>query len=106
MVFKEKCIFIASRITEFPIFRLPPIILKRLVYELIDVNKKIIRLRVKKLKPNYSLHLGCDEDAASRIDPVDVIKFYESKGFTSFNNLSFKQRLFYPNRYIILQKGK
>ena len=106
MNFKEKCIFIASRVTEMPIFKLTPIIIKRLRNELNNGKKENNALYFQKLDPNYKLHLGCDEDAASRLDPIDVLNFYESRGFESLSSLNFRQRLFFPNKYIILQKLK
>jgi ubiquinone/menaquinone biosynthesis C-methylase UbiE len=106
MTAKEKLITIAAKVNEFPLVRIPPIILRRFFTELLRPKPKKLPLRYGKLKPNYSLHLGCDEDAASRIDPVDVIRFYESRGFRLLQPLSFGQRLFYPNRYVMLTKER
>ena len=106
MSFKEKMVWLGSRITEFPLFRIPPIILRRLFRELLISTKSEIPLVYQKLEPNYNLHLGCDEDAASSLDPVNVIRYYESRGFSLIRPLSFKQRLFHPNKYIMLRKGK
>lgn len=101
---KEKFVWFAAKITEIPVFRIPPIIIKRFFSEIFHKNPSNLALRYKKLEPNYELHLGCDEDAASSIDPLDVIRFYESRGFSTIPSLSFKQRLFHPNKYIILKK--
>jgi ubiquinone/menaquinone biosynthesis C-methylase UbiE len=103
--FTEKCIYLAAKITEFPLFRIPPIILRRFLTQVFNPKAKNIALRYKKLKPNYNLHLGCDEDAASRLDPIDVIRFYESRQFALLKPLSFKERLFHPNKYIALRKA-
>jgi ubiquinone/menaquinone biosynthesis C-methylase UbiE len=100
----EKGIWIAAKITEFPLIRFPPIILKRLSKLVFDPHPKNLKLSYKKLSPNYQLHLGCDEDAASRLDPIDVIRFYESRNFELVNKLSLKEKLFYPNKYIMLRK--
>jgi ubiquinone/menaquinone biosynthesis C-methylase UbiE len=105
LTLKEKAIWTAAKITELPLLRIPPIIIKRTVKQVFSPHPKNIALDYSKLKPNYSLHLGCDEDAASRLDPIDVVRFYESRGFTLMNKLSLKERLFYPNKYIMLRKN-
>lgn len=104
MTTKEKMIQITANISEMRIIRIPPIILKRVFKEIFQSKRKYIKLSYKKLNPNYQLHLGCDEDAANSIDPMDVVRFYESRNFTLVNRLSFLQRLFYPNKYIVLKK--
>jgi ubiquinone/menaquinone biosynthesis C-methylase UbiE len=104
MIKKEKMIHIAAKISELKVLRVPPIILKRLYKEIFQSKKAPLNLTYKKLTPNYQLHLGCDEDAASSIDPIDVVRFYESRNFVLVNQLSFIQRLFYPNKYIVLKK--
>lgn len=101
---KEKLIYILAQITEVKIIRYPPIMIKRLWNNFFK-NKKNIDLSYQKLKPNYNLHLGCDEDAASSIDPIDVIRFYESRDFVCVLDLSFRQKLLFPNKFIILKKG-
>lgn len=98
---KQKLILLASKITENKLIRIPPIIISRLIKHFFATPK---RLHYRKLKPNYSLYLGADEDAASSIDPIDAIRFYEAQGFALINKLSFKQRMFYPNKYIALRK--
>jgi len=104
MSIKEKVIHIAAKLSEFPLIRIPPIVIRRFFRHILLKGKKNVPLYYAKLKPNYTLHLGCDEDAASRIDPIDVVLFYESNGFELMKPLSFKQRMFYPNRYIMLKK--
>ena len=104
MTFFEKMIWICAKFTEIPIIRISPIIINRIFNEILPRKKKQIELRYKKLTPNYKLHLGCDEDAASRIDPVDVMRFYESRDFYLINPLTLKQRILYPNKYIMLKK--
>ncbi|MDA7663106.1 class I SAM-dependent methyltransferase [Pirellulaceae bacterium] len=100
---KEKMIQIAARITELKIVRLPPVILRRL-FRMIFASRERLDLRFRQLQPNYDLHLYCDEDAASSIDPIDVICFYESRSYHTLSRLSFFQRLFHGNRYVAMQK--
>ncbi len=102
---REKVIWLAAYLSERRMFRLPPIIVSRF-FRLLMPAKRNQKLRYGKLVPNYSLHLGCEEDAASRIDPIDVIRFYESRGFKLEQPLSFLQRLIYGNTYIRLRKSK
>lgn len=103
---KERLIYSAYLVSENKIIRIPPIIFRRVLRHFIGVQTvKPIRLNYKKLKPNYSLHLGCDEDAASSIDPVDVMRFYESRGFHNYHRLSLKERILYPNKQIIMIKS-
>jgi ubiquinone/menaquinone biosynthesis C-methylase UbiE len=106
MTIKEKSIWLLSRVTEFPLVRITPIVVKRLAKTVFSPRPKNISLAYSKLQPNYSLHLGCDEDAASNLDPIDVVRFYESRGFQLLKPLSLAQRLFYPNKYIALRKGE
>jgi ubiquinone/menaquinone biosynthesis C-methylase UbiE len=104
MALSEKLIWLAAKITEIPFLRIPPIILRRLYAEVFTSKNIKVPLRYRKLKPNYELHLGCDEDAASRIDPMDVVRFYESRDFSLIEPLSFLQRIFYGNKPIALRK--
>jgi len=104
MTFGEKMIDTGAKITEFKLIRIPPIIIKRFFKEVFSSTKDPIELSYKKLQPNYDLHLACDEDAASSIDPLDVIRFYESNGFKTEQPLSLKQRLFYPNKLVVMRK--
>jgi ubiquinone/menaquinone biosynthesis C-methylase UbiE len=104
MAAKEKLIFLSAKITEFPLVRIPPIIAGRIFRKFFVSETRPLNLPYKKLKPNYTLYLGCDEDAASSIDPINVVRFYESRGFKLSVKLSLKQRLFYPNKWIMLEK--
>lgn len=104
MTTKEKIIFLSAKVTEFPLIRIPPIIISRAFREFFVSKKHPLKLYYRKLKPNYSLYLGCDEDAASSIDPVNVIRFYESRGFKLSTGLSLKQRVFHPNKWIMMEK--
>jgi len=104
MTNKEKLIWLAAKISEIKLFRIPPIILRRVYVQLFNFSRKNIGLKYKKIKPNYELFLGCDEDAASSIDPIDVIRFYESRNFYLLQKLSGKERMFFPNKYIALRK--
>jgi ubiquinone/menaquinone biosynthesis C-methylase UbiE len=102
--FKEKIIWLLAKLTEISVLRIPPIIVRRFIKNILNPNPKNIDLSYIKLKPNYNLYLGCDEDAASSIDPIDVVRFYESRGFKLIDKLSFKARIFYPNKYVCLKK--
>jgi len=104
MTSNEKLVYIGYKITELKLVRIPPILLRRLFKALFIKAKSPIKLAYKKLKPNYDLHLMCDEDAATSIDPVDVIRFYESRGYELLEPLSFKQRLFLGNRWVGFRK--
>lgn len=104
MDLKEKFISAAARITGFPLLRFSPIILKRFAHELFVTTDKPIKLRYGKLNPNYELYLACDEDAANSIDPVDLICYYESRGFESWYKLSFKERVFSEGRLLQCEK--
>jgi hypothetical protein len=104
MTFQEKLISLSAWFTELKVVRIPPILMTRLAAELFAPKNKVTKLRYKKLTPNYSLHLGCDEDAASGIDPLQVIRYYESRGFQLNKPLSSTQRLFHPNNSICLEK--
>jgi SAM-dependent methyltransferase len=100
--FKERLIAFAAAITEIPILRFPPILLGRAWRHLWSGNAD--DLRFKRRRPNYSLMLACDEDAASSIDPVDLIMFYESNGFISEPPLSLKERVLFRKEFVLLRK--
>jgi SAM-dependent methyltransferase len=102
---KEKIILCIVKITEIKILRIPPIVFRRIL-SLMKSKYSVSSLRFKRLRPNYQLHLGCDEDAASSIDPVDVIAFYESHGFVLENKISLLSRIFFPSKYVVLRKVK
>lgn len=97
---EEKLISVGAKITELPLFRMPPILLRRIWRQIIPSNA----LRYTKLQPNYQLQLGCDEDAASSLDPIEVIRFYEQHGFKTRDHLGFINRLFYRNEPVFLVK--
>ena len=103
---KEKLISVGAKITEFPLFRFPPVIFGRAWRETFSSTQKPIKLRYKKLKPNYELMYACDEDAASGIDPLDVIRFYESRGLKHYPTLTKKQRIFFRMPHVILKKTR
>jgi ubiquinone/menaquinone biosynthesis C-methylase UbiE len=100
----QKIIDIAARISELRVLRIPPIVIRR-VFKHLFINREE-RMSYKKLIPNYTLYIGCDEDAAASIDPIDAIRFYESNGFHLLAPLSFIQRMLYPNKNITLVKNK
>jgi ubiquinone/menaquinone biosynthesis C-methylase UbiE len=103
---KERLIYVAYKVCENKVLRISPIVIRRLFRHFLGGRQENpIRLAYKKLKPNYTLHLGCDEDAASSIDPVDVMRFYESRGFRTYHKLSLKERILYPNKQIIMVKN-
>ncbi|MCC7302999.1 MAG: class I SAM-dependent methyltransferase [Bacteroidia bacterium] len=101
----EKLIAISATFTEFPLIRIPPVIFQRL-FRLLPFSGGGRDLRYTKLKPNYEMQLGCDEDAASSIDPVDVILYYEQSGFGSLYPLGFTRRLFYRNEPVFLVRDR
>jgi ubiquinone/menaquinone biosynthesis C-methylase UbiE len=104
MSVKEKLISIAAKVTEWKPLRFPPILLRRMMrLTLLDLRSPV-SLAYRKLNPNYDLFLGCDEDAASSIDPVDVMIFYHSRGFESMEALNFQKKLFYRLPFILLRK--
>ncbi len=101
---KEKLIGIAAYITELRIVRFPPIVIKRGFRLLLNPIHKPSTLSFKKLKPNYELFLGCDEDAACSIDPIEVMLFYLSRNFKEFHPTTQAAKMFFRNPFIILQK--
>lgn len=103
--FNQKLIYMLIIISEISFFRKLFIVLKRLVKELFISTKRPNNFIFKKLKPNYNLNLFCDEDAASSIDPIDVIRFYKSRGYKTVPNLSFLKLLFFKKKTIYLIKN-
>lgn len=95
MTFRERAITMASKLTEFPLVRFPPILAGRAIKYVSGTPNAPIALRYKALKPNYDLYLGCDEDAAASIDPFDLARFYESRGFTWDVPRSFSKRVLF-----------
>ncbi len=105
LTIKEATIIILAKITEFKLIRLPFIVLKRLYRLTFFSYKKHINLKYKKLNPNYDLHLYSDEDAASSIDPVNVMLFYESRNYKNIPQLTFIQKLFFKHPTLFFQKS-
>ncbi|EMI24755.1 class I SAM-dependent methyltransferase [Rhodopirellula europaea] len=102
MTLKEKLVVAAAKFTELPLVRFPPLLAKRAVASLLPRGDT---LKFKRLSPNYELHLGCDEDAASSIDPINVVRFYEFHGFELVTTLSLKQRILFRQSQVILRKA-
>lgn len=100
MTLREKFISLSAAVSEWKILRIPPVIMLRLLRSTLGSEQ----FHYVKLKPNYDLHIGCDEDAASSIDPVEVIRFYERNGFETQAPLSFLRRLRYRNEPVFLKK--
>lgn len=102
MTLAERILFSLSRITECRPLRGCHIVLRRTLRELCDRSHP--HLRYGKLRPNYSLHLGCDEDAASALDPAEVLRFYRTLGgdIKPFN--AVRSRIFLRDRCITIRK--
>lgn len=103
MTLREKLIFCCAKFTEFKLFRQPIIILKRIFRILFGAKTNVV-LKYKKLKPNYDLHLYVDEDAASSIDPIDVMRFYESRKYKMLPPLNFAKKIFFRNVNLYFKK--
>ena len=104
LTFKNKLLYIIIFLYENKFVRRFFIILKRILKETFVKIKRPNDLIFKKLNPNYELNLFCDEDAASSIDPVDLIRFYKSRGYVLVPNLSFFKLLFFNKQTIYLKK--
>ena len=104
MSFGERLVWVGSRVTEFPAVRLPPIIALRLFRELLISRKRLLPLPFRRLQPNYNLHLGSDEDAAASIDSLNVVRFYESRGFSLVKPMTFTERILLRNKEVILRR--
>lgn len=101
---REKMIYLMAKISEFPLLRFPPIIAGRLLREIFIPSTGSSSLRYQSLKPNYDLYLGCDEDAASTIDPLDVIRFYEGRGGKAVDLEGLYSRVFFRNSYVMIER--
>jgi len=101
---RERVIRVLAGISEVRLFRIPPIVFRRAWRMTICRNDAT--LDFNRLKPNYDLLLGCDEDAATSLDPIEVMRFYGLHGFDSLKQLTFCQMLLHPNDYIIVQKSR
>lgn len=101
---KEKVIYLSAKITELKLFRQSIIVLKRTFILCFEEKKHNIELKYKKLTPNYNLHLYIDEDAASSIDPINVMAFYESRKYKSIPKYTFFKKIFFRGLNIYFQK--
>lgn len=105
MSVREKLIYLAAKFTEIKLIRFPISIMKRMNRLLFYSKKSNIKLKYIKLNPNYDLYLYCDEDAASSIDPVDVMLYYNSRNYTLIPKLNFINKLFFRHFNIYFQKS-
>lgn len=104
MSVKEKLLTMVIIFTEFKGFRFPIIITRRFFRELFISKKSPNKLLYKKLRPNYDIVGYSDEHAAGSLDPVDLIRFYESRGYKLITPSSFFQKLFYNKKNMFLIK--
>jgi SAM-dependent methyltransferase len=104
LTIKEKCLWLIIYFTEIKIIRFPIVLTKRIFKELFISKKSPIDLFYKKLTPNYDLKIYSDEDAAASIDPIDLIRFYESRGYELVYKKSFLQRIFFKDTNLYLTK--
>lgn len=104
LTIKEKLIYIGAKLTEIKVIRQPLIILRRALNLCLYSHSENLSLKYRKLNPNYNLHLYCDEDAASSIDPINVSLFYTTRGYTLIPNFNFFQKLFFRNLNIYHRK--
>ena len=102
--FKKKLLYTIIFLSENKFLRHMYIVIKRFLKQIFISTKRPNKFIFKKLKPNYELNLFCDEDAASSIDPVDLIRFYKSRGYSLVPNLSFVNLLFFNKKTIYLKK--
>jgi len=105
MMAKEKLLFLIISIVEMKVIRFPLIIIQRFFKELTISKKQQKDLVYKKLTPNYELKLYSDEDAAASIDPLDLIRFYEQRGYKTVYKYSFLKRIFFNQTSVYLIKG-
>jgi ubiquinone/menaquinone biosynthesis C-methylase UbiE len=105
LTIKEKFIYLAAKFTELKVLRFSAIVLKRFFRLLFQSKKSNIELKYGKLTPNYNLYLYCDEDAASSIDPVDVMLFYGSRNYKIIPEPNLMDKLFFRNLNIYFQKS-
>jgi SAM-dependent methyltransferase len=104
MTINEKFLNLIIYLNEIKLIRIPIIIAKRILKELFITKKNPQDLIYKKLTPNYDLKIYSDEDAAGSIDPIDVIRFYEQRGYKLIDKKSFLQRIFFNESSIYLKK--
>lgn len=102
---KEKILKILFKLADNLIFRALSIIPKRIAKEIRYLFlKKPINFEYVKLKPNYSLYLGIDEDATVSIDPQCLFLFYKSRSFNLLNGGNFLKRLFHKGEPVIVRR--
>lgn len=77
-----------------------------MIKELFISKKQPQDLIYKKLIPNYDLKIYSDEDAAASIDPIDLIRFYEQRGYNLIYKKTFLQRIFLNEPTIFLKKSR
>ena len=106
MTVNEKFMSFIIYVNEIKIIRFPIIITKRLIKELFISKKQPQDLIYKKLIPNYDLKIYSDEDAAASIDPIDLIRFYEQRGYNLIYKKTFLQRIFLNEPTIYLKKSR
>jgi ubiquinone/menaquinone biosynthesis C-methylase UbiE len=104
--FSEKLLYIIIALSEVKIFRFPVIVMKRFFKELFISKSKPVDLIYGKLTPNYELKIYSDEDAAGNIDPLDLIRFYESRDYELVNKRSFIQRMKLNDQNLYFKKVK
>ncbi len=102
---KEKIIYYVIVVSELKIIRMPYIVIKRALKLIFGITKSKKNLKFGKLTPNYDLYLYTDEDAAASIDPIDIITFYEYRGYKLIPNKSLLKKLFFRDRTIYFQKS-
>ena len=67
-------------------------------------GKRFLKIRYKKLKPNYEIFWMSDSDAINSIDPHDAILWFESNGFKCISHpIGFKS-FFVRNGVLIFKK--
>lgn len=104
MTWSERIIASVAAVTEIPLLRIPPILARRIIRAIFVLPSPKAPLPYGRLTPNYQLLLGCDEDASSSIDPLDVIRFYEARGFQLLKPLGWLKRLFHRNTAVVLKR--
>jgi SAM-dependent methyltransferase len=98
---RERLVFICSRLTELKPIRASVILFNRLLRESLPDGQ---RLCFGRLRPNYELRLGCDEDAASSLDPSEVARFYARLGGSSPSHGTPLARVWAKSRRLEIRK--
>lgn len=102
---REKIHYMTAAVSEFRFFRIPVILFRRLWRHVFVSRKSPIDLHFKALKPNYELKIYSDEDAAGSIDPIDLVHFYESRGYTYQGPNSLKERILFNGAFVTMRKS-